>query len=194
MVHVRYHSTRECSPQELRDLVSEHKTPDKIMELTTVEERAADEASEHKPPDKTLELTTPGETADGVGQEKKEEQGVSPVQDDICEMMLIPRLPILDEVSARKSECLCHPDACSTLLALLGYWVTYIVYDIGVCCLRVSRRSAVENSVPSCCGRVLENASCLGHAKALVKGLGTRPWQRKDVPRITCYLNVGYLL
>ncbi|CBJ27187.1 conserved unknown protein [Ectocarpus siliculosus] len=84
-------------PQELRDLVSEHKTPDKIMELTTVEERAAHEVSEHKPPEKTLELTTPGERAAGAGQEDKEEHDVSPVQDDVCEMMLIPRLPILDE-------------------------------------------------------------------------------------------------
>ncbi|CAM9400795.1 unnamed protein product, partial [Ectocarpus sp. 13 AM-2016] len=85
------------SVRELRDLVSEHKTPDKIMELTTVEERATDEVSEHKSPDKTLELTTPGERAAGAGQESKEEQGVSPVQDDVCEVMLIPRLPILDE-------------------------------------------------------------------------------------------------
>ncbi|CAM9137263.1 unnamed protein product [Ectocarpus sp. 6 AP-2014] len=85
------------SVRELRDLVSEHKTPDKIMELTTVEERTAHEVSEHKPPHKTLELTTPGERAAGAGQENKEEQGVSPVQDDVCEMMLIPRLPILDE-------------------------------------------------------------------------------------------------
>lgn len=155
-------------PQELRDLVSEHKTPDKIMELTTVEERAADEVSEHKPPDKTLELTTPGERPAGAGQENKEEQGVSPVQDDVCETMLIPRLPILDEVSARKSEYFVQPrrvqhPACSPLI--LGE-VKRLRYR---CMLfaGVSPKGSREQRSLLFWTR-FGKTSCLGHAMALV--------------------------